>query len=198
MDPKDSYFQKLVELMDVLRGPQGCPWDKEQTRETLKPHLVEETYEVLHALDGTDANELCEELGDLLFQVIFHSRISKENGEFDVYAVCRKLYEKMIRRHPHVFGNAHYQDARELLRHWEDIKAVEKEISGRPNERESMLDGIPDKLPALYRAYQVSSKAARVGFDWPNIEEIREKLLEEFAELQRAIEEEASRGSKKR
>ena len=189
MDAERDYFRKLVELMDTLRGPQGCPWDREQTRETLKPMLMEEAYEVLGALDESDPEGLCEELGDLLFQVIFHSRISKENGEFDAYDVCRRIYEKMIRRHPHVFGTASYEDARDLLRNWEDIKASEKRSSGQKSERESLLDGVPENLPALYTTYQISSKAARVGFDWPNIEEIRDQFLEEFDELQRAVQE---------
>ncbi|MFB3068457.1 MAG: MazG nucleotide pyrophosphohydrolase domain-containing protein, partial [Acidobacteriota bacterium] len=110
-----NYFQKLLDLMDTLRGPEGCPWDKEQTRETLKPLLVEEAFEVLEALDGSDSAELCEELGDLLFQVIFHSRIAQEKGEFDIHDVCRRSYEKMVRRHPHVFGDEHYRDSAELL-----------------------------------------------------------------------------------
>ena len=131
MDREEDYFRKVVDLMDLLRSPQGCPWDQEQTRETLKPNLVEETYEVLHALDGTDPDELCEELGDLLLQVVFHSRISKEKGEFDAYEVCRRLCQKLVRRHPHVFGKAGYRDTQELLKHWEDIKAAERKASGR-------------------------------------------------------------------
>ena len=164
--------------MDTLRGPGGCPWDQEQTRETLKPLLVEEAFEVLEALDGSDSNELCEELGDLLFQ---------EKEEFDIHDVCRRSYEKMVRRHPHVFGDEHYRDSRELLRHWEEIKATEKELAGGAVTRESLLDGIPEKIPALYATYQMSSKAARVGFDWNSIEQIRDKLVEEFEELQDAL-----------
>jgi len=190
--PEDHYkthdFDKLVELMDTLRDPGGCPWDRDQTRETLKPMLIEESYEVLEALDKSDPRELCEELGDLLFQIIFHSRIAKEKGEFDAYDVCRRVYEKMVRRHPHIFGTATYQDARELLKHWEDIKAAEKQAAGRVNDRESMLDGIPANLPALYTTYQVSAKASRVGFDWPDIRQIRDKFLEEFSELESAAE----------
>ncbi len=181
-------FDKLVELMDTLRGPGGCPWDRDQNRETLKPMLIEESYEVLEALDKADPRELCEELGDLLFQIIFHSRIAKEKGEFDAYEVCRRVYEKMVRRHPHIFGTATYRDARELLKHWEDIKAAEKEAAGKVNDRESMLDGIPANLPALYTTYQVSAKASRVGFDWPDIRRIRDKFLEEFSELESAVE----------
>jgi tetrapyrrole methylase family protein / MazG family protein len=185
-DNKD-YFLKLVELMDVLRSPEGCPWDREQTRETLKPMLIEEAYEVLEALDKEDPQELCEELGDLLFQVVFHARIAKEKGEFDAQEVCRRVYEKMVGRHPHVFGDANYEDAKELLKHWEDIKAAEKRSTGRISARQSLLEGIPPGLPGVYTAYQIASKAARVGFDWPDIQGIRDKILEEFAELQEAI-----------
>lgn len=188
MAEEENYFHRLVELMDILRGPQGCPWDREQTRETLKPMLMEEAYEVLSELDGSDPDALCEELGDLLFQVIFHSRISKENGQFNAYDVCRRNYEKMVRRHPHVFGTATYADARQLLKDWENIKTKEKQLSGRKVSRKSLLDGIPGNLPALYVAYQISSKAARIGFDWPHIEGIRDQFLEEFQELKEAIQ----------
>ncbi len=183
-----NYFQKLLDLMDTLRGPEGCPWDKEQTRETLKPLLVEEAFEVLEALDGSDSAELCEELGDLLFQVIFHSRIAQEKGEFDIHDVCRRTYEKMVHRHPHVFGDESFRDSRELLRQWEDIKTAERKSAGLPTTRESILAGIPERIPALYASYQMSSKAARVGFDWNSIEEIRDKFLEEFQELQDALQ----------
>ncbi len=186
---EEDYFHKLLELMETLRGPDGCPWDQEQTRETLKPLLVEETYEVLEALDGSDPEELCEELGDLLFQVIFHSCIAQEKGEFDIHRVCRGSFNKMVARHPHVFGDASYKDSKELLQHWEEIKAAEKKAAGRKVTRESILDGIPEQIPALYGAYQTSSKAARVGFDWENLEGIRDQFLEEFEELQAAIQE---------
>lgn len=186
---EEDYFRKLLELMDTLRGPRGCPWDQEQTRETLKPLLVEEAYEVLEALDGSDPGELCEELGDLLFQVIFHSCIAKEQGEFDIHDVCRRSFEKMVARHPHVFGDLSYKDSKELLKHWEEIKTAERKQAGLEVTRESILDGIPDKMPALYVAYQTSSKAARVGFDWANLEGVRDKFLEEFEELQASIQE---------
>ena len=189
MNQKEDYFHKLLELMETLRGPNGCPWDREQTRETLKPLLVEEAYEVLEALDGSNPEELCEELGDLLFQVVFHSSIAKEQKEFDIHDVCRRSFDKMVGRHPHVFGDASYKDSGELLKHWEDIKTAEKEKAGQKVTRESILDGIPDKIPALYGAYQTSSKAARVGFDWENLEGIRDQFLAEFEELQAAIQE---------
>lgn len=184
-----NHFQKLVELVGVLRGPQGCPWDQEQTRETLKPLLVEEAYEVLEALDNSDSQELCDELGDLLFQVIFHSCIASEKGEFDINDVCRRSYEKMVGRHPHVFGESSYKTSQELLKDWEEIKTAEREAAGKTVSRKSLLDGIPSKLPSLYFAYQISSKAARVGFSWENIEGIQEKLLEECEELCVALEE---------
>lgn len=188
MEEKD-HFARLVELMDVLRGPEGCPWDREQTRETLKPMLVEEAFEVLEALDREDPDELCEELGDLLFQIVFHSRIAKERGEFDVYEVSRRVYEKMVARHPHVFGDVSFADSQELLRNWEDIKAAEKTGQGRSPDRESLLDGIPEQLPSMYTTYQMTSKAARVGFDWSDIEGIRQKVLEEFEELAEVLAE---------
>ncbi len=184
----NDYFHKLVVLMETLRGPDGCPWDREQTRESLKPMLIEEAYEVLEALDGSDAEELREELGDLLFQVIFHSQIAQEKKEFDIYDVCRELYLKMVRRHPHVFGDETIADSKDLLRNWEEIKVAEKKQAGRKVRKRSLLDGIPKKLPALYRTHQITAKAARVGFDWPDLEGVRQKCLEEFAELDEALE----------
>lgn len=186
MEERPDYFAKLVELMELLRSPEGCPWDREQDRETLKPMLVEETWEVLEALDGDDPDALCEELGDLLFQVVFHSQIARERGEFDAQEVCRRVYEKMVARHPHVFGDREIRDSRELLRNWEEIKANQQAAAGREKLRSSLLDGIPKGLPAMYRAFQVTAKAARVGFDWPDLEGLRDKLMEEFDELQAA------------
>ena len=174
--------------MDTLRSPEGCPWDREQTRETLKPMLIEEAYEVLEALDSPEPDDLCEELGDLLFQVVFHSRIAKERGEFDAHEVCRRVYEKMVRRHPHVFGDSSFETSEELLRNWEDIKAEEKKATGRAYaKKESLLDGIPQDLPTMYRTYQMTAKASRVGFDWPELSGLREKFLEEFQELEEAV-----------
>ena len=188
MSEHKDYFRELVKLMHVLRGPDGCPWDREQTRETLKAHLIEETYEVLDALDGEDPADLCDELGDLLFQVIFHSRIAQEREEFDIDEVCRRSYGKMVRRHPHIFGETHFRDSQELLRHWEDIKKAERKAAGGKVETRSLLDGIPENLPAIHHTYQISAKAARVGFDWPRIEGLREKLVEEFDELMEALQ----------
>jgi len=182
---KQADIQKLVDLVARLRGDNGCPWDREQTRETLKPMLIEEAHEVLDALDGSDAMELKGELGDLLFQVVFHAQIARENGEFDLADVIDRLHEKMIRRHPHVFGDADLRTAEDVLKNWEDIKADERGLlsSSHPESGKSLLDGIPTKLPALHEAFQMTAKAARVGFDWPDLDSILRKLQEEAAEL---------------
>jgi tetrapyrrole methylase family protein/MazG family protein len=182
---KQADIQKLVDLVARLRGQNGCPWDKEQTRETLKPMLIEEAYEVLDALDCRDPLELKEELGDLLFQIVFHAQIACEREEFDLADVINRLHEKMIRRHPHVFGHADLRTAEDILKNWEDIKANEKGVpsSSPPDSEKSLLDGVPTRLPALHEAYQMTAKAARVGFDWPDLNSILQKLEEEAAEL---------------
>lgn len=185
MDKKYADIEQLERLVEKLRGENGCPWDKEQTRETLKPMLIEEAYEVLDALDSGDPAELKDELGDLLFQVVFHAQISKERNEFALADVIDRSYEKMVRRHPHIFGDANLKTAEDVLKNWEDIKAAEKGIpsSSRPDAERSLLDGIPSKLPALHLAYQMTAKASRVGFDWAQLEDILEKLKEETSEL---------------
>ncbi len=185
MEKRPADIQKLVDLVDRLRGENGCPWDKEQTRETLKPMLIEEAFEVLESLDSPDPAELKEELGDLLFQIVFHAQISREKEEFQLADVVDRLHTKMVRRHPHVFGDADLKTSQDILRNWEDIKAAEKGIdsSAKPDSGKSLLDGIPEKLPALHKAYQMTAKAARVGFDWPRVEDILKKLNEESVEL---------------
>ncbi|HYK90677.1 MAG TPA: nucleoside triphosphate pyrophosphohydrolase [Acidobacteriota bacterium] len=185
---KRADIQKLVDLVERLRGENGCPWDREQTRESLKPMLIEEAYEVLDALDSASPSELKEELGDLLFQVVFHAQIAREKGEFHLADIIDRLHEKMIRRHPHVFGGADLRTAQDVLRNWEDIKAAEKgvESSSQPESQKSLLDGIPSNLPALHQAYQMTAKASRVGFDWTRLEDIIAKLEEEIAELREA------------
>jgi MazG family protein len=187
---KQADVQKLVELVERLRGDQGCPWDKEQTRETLKPMLIEEAYEVLDALDSADPAELKEELGDLLFQVVFHAQIAHEKGEFDLADVIDRLHGKMVRRHPHVFGSADLRTSEDVLKNWEDIKAAEKGVqsTSKPDSAKSLLDGIPSKLPALHEAYQMTAKASRVGFDWSELADVMKKLQEEAAEIQAARE----------
>jgi tetrapyrrole methylase family protein / MazG family protein len=182
---KQADIQKLVDLVERLRGENGCPWDRQQTRESLKPMLIEEAYEALDALDGGDPSELLDELGDLLFQVVFHAQIAREKGEFQLSDVIDRHHEKMIRRHPHVFGEARLETADAVLRNWEDIKAAERGIpsSSEPTSGKSLLDGVPSRLPALHEAYQITAKASRVGFDWPSLEGIVSKLREEAAEL---------------
>ncbi len=178
-------IQKLVDLVERLRGEDGCPWDREQTRETLKPMLIEEAYEVLDALDGASPAELKDELGDLLFQVLFHAQIAQEKGEFHLADIIDRLHDKMIRRHPHVFGDSSLRTTRDVLKNWEDIKAAEKGApsSSRPDSETSLLDGIPSKLPALHRANQLTAKASRVGFDWPDLQGVLQKLREEAEEI---------------
>jgi tetrapyrrole methylase family protein / MazG family protein len=185
---KSADITKLVTLVKQLRGENGCPWDKEQTRETLKPMLIEEAYEVLDALDANDPNELKEELGDLIFQVVFHAQIAQERGEFDLADVINRSHEKMVRRHPHIFGDADLKTSEDVLKNWEDIKAAEKGIpsSSNPDSQKSLLDGVPSKLPALHRAYQLTAKASRVGFDWTRLEEVLSKIREEASELTEA------------
>jgi tetrapyrrole methylase family protein/MazG family protein len=188
MERKSADIEKLASLVERLRGENGCPWDKEQTRETLKPMLIEEAYEVLDALDDGDPVELKEELGDLLFQVVFHAQISRERGEFDLSDVINRCHEKMVHRHPHIFGDVELNTAEDVLKNWEDIKAAEKGVpsTSRPESERSLLDGIPSKLPALHRAYQMTAKASRVGFDWSHLEDILSKLQEEASELAEA------------
>ena len=180
---KHADIQKLVELVERLRGENGCPWDREQTRETLKPMLIEEAYEVLDALDATDPLELKEELGDLLFQVVFHAQIASERGEFQLADIIDRLHDKMVRRHPHVFGDADLKTAGEVLRNWEDIKAAER----ASKQQHRVLDDVPVGLPALARAAKLTKRAARVGFDWPSTDEVFDKLDEEVAELRAEI-----------
>jgi tetrapyrrole methylase family protein/MazG family protein len=185
MEKKHADIEKLVSLVEQLRGENGCPWDKEQTRETLKPMLIEEAYEVLDALDADDPIELKEELGDLLFQVIFHAQIAREKDEFDLGDVIDRSHDKMVRRHPHIFGDADLKTSGDVLKNWEDIKAAEKGIqsASRPESERSLLDGIPSKLPALHRANQMTAKASRVGFDWEQLDDVLLKLKEEATEL---------------
>ncbi len=182
-------FERLVEIMATLRGPNGCPWDKEQDFNSLKPMLVEEVYEVLEAIENNDFDGLSEELGDLLLHVVFHAYLGKETGQFDVNTVIDKISEKLIRRHPHVFGNETAGTAEEVIKNWEAIKAKEKEqkLKNRTPEQRSPLEGIPSKLPAIHEAHQISSRVARVGFDWPDIEGIFDKLQEEVRELKDVI-----------
>ncbi len=190
--PVGGEFQKLVGVMARLRAPGGCPWDREQTHATLRTYLIEEAYEVLDAMDSGDDLKFAEELGDLLLQVLFHAQIAQEEGRFTIADVVREIYEKMIRRHPHVFGNKSAKTSADVLRNWEKIKEQErKEVQeGKDRKAEesgSVLDGVPRTLPALLEANQLTRKAARIGFDWENVEGIFAKLAEETGELQTAL-----------
>jgi tetrapyrrole methylase family protein/MazG family protein len=182
---KEPDLQKLADLVERLRGDNGCPWDRAQTRESLKPMLIEEAYEVLEALDSPNPEDLKEELGDLLFQVVFHAQIASERNEFQLSDIIDRLHDKMVRRHPHVFGDADLKTSEDVLRNWEDIKAAEKGVDSpsQPASQKSLLDGIPTNLPALHQAYQMTAKASRVGFDWLRLEDILKKFQEEAAEL---------------
>jgi len=187
-------FERAVAIMARLRAPGGCPWDREQTFDSIKPYTLEETYEVLEAIDNRDWEELPGELGDLLLQVLFYSQMAKEEGTFSIDQVLDRLSDKLVRRHPHVFGDVKADTTSEVLRNWEAIKAQEKaktqgdaETSGeQKNESskpESALTGVSSGLPALLEAGKLSSRAANVGFDWPNIDGLFDKLREETDEL---------------
>ena len=185
-------FDDLVQLMARLRSPEGCPWDREQTYETLAPMLLEEAYEAFEAVEEAREGrplELRDELGDLLFQIVFYAQVAAERREFTITDVTEAIHSKMVRRHPHVFGNEQAADAAEVLRNWEAIKAEEKRAAGKDERAasSSLLDGVSLKTPALMEAHQLSTKAARVGFDWQKIEDIFDKLHEEIDELRAAI-----------
>ncbi len=178
--PKDlKRFDSLVEIIAHLRGPQGCPWDKEQTHSSLREHLLEESYEVLEALDEANTEKLCAELGDLLLQVVLHSQVAMEVGEFEMGDVVQGINKKLLYRHPHVFGSAYAKDAGEVLVHWEELKKKERKAG------DGMLDGVPRTLPSLAYSQSVQDRVARVGFDWPSDEGVLDKLTEEIGEFKR-------------
>jgi MazG family protein len=177
-------FNRLLDVMTRLRSEGGCPWDREQTRESLKPYLIEEAYEVLDAIDSGDPAALQEELGDLLFQVVFHAEVGRERGEFAIADVLQRLIDKMVHRHPHVFADAAVGSAREALHQWEAIKQRDAEQAGN---RRSVLAGVPRALPALLRAQRLQSKAARVHFDWPDAAAAWHKVHEEVGETTEAL-----------
>jgi len=181
---KEEKFKELTDLMTRLRGPGGCPWDGEQSHESLKPYLIEETYEVIEAIDEGSSEMLKEELGDLLLQVVFHSELAREKGDFNINDVLEGLINKLISRHPHVFGDAEARSAEDVLTQWHKLKAAEK----KSKARDSVLDGIPPHLPSLQRAQKVTEKAARVGFDWERIDQVFEKVKEEIMEFEEAVE----------
>jgi tetrapyrrole methylase family protein/MazG family protein len=173
-------FDRLREIMDRLRDPGGCPWDREQTLSTLAPYLLEEAHEVAEAVAADEPAKLCEELGDLLLQIVFMTRIARENGWFDLDDVCNGISEKMVRRHPHVFGDREVEDAAEVIRNWEDIKRDER----AEETSSSALDGVPAALPGLLKAFRMTEKAAAVGFDWRKPADVMVKMREEMDELE--------------
>ena len=180
-------FQTLVDIVARLRAPGGCPWDREQTHESLKRNLLEECYEALEAIDQGEPQLLAEELGDLLVQIAFHADIAREAAEFELADVLTSVNRKLVRRHPHVFGDAQVADAREVERNWERIKQAERDQAGT---RQSPVDGIPRDLPALTYAQLMQDRVARVGFEWDDISGVLDKVLEEVDELRRAATDE--------
>lgn len=180
-------FQRLHEIVSILRSPGGCPWDREQTHESIRKNLIEETYEVLETIDDDDPDHMREELGDLLLQIMLHSQMEEETGAFTVYDVIQELNEKLIYRHPHVFGNLSAEDAEAALNNWEAMKAEEKKRIGIEPERQSAISGVPRDLPALMKAYKLQKKAAKAGFDWEEIGGVWSKLEEEIRELKEAV-----------
>jgi len=178
-----SEMDRLKQIMARLRGPDGCPWDREQTLGSLATFLLEETHEVLDAMGSGTAAAHREELGDLLFQIVFQARVAEEEGSFDLDDVMRDIGDKIVRRHPHVFGDASLETSEQVLKQWEQIKVEERRAKGDG----SMFSGVPEELPALLKAMRISSKAARVGFDWPDLKSLLEKLEEEKRELLHAL-----------
>lgn len=176
-------FDYLTQVIETLRSPEGCPWDREQTHESLRKYLIEESYEVIEAINEQDDEALADELGDVLLQVLLHAQIGKEEGSFEIADVIEHLTDKMIRRHPHVFGNTHVDNAEQVLVNWAEIKKQER---GEERKEESILSGIPKSYPNLLRAYEIQKKVAKVGFDWESVDEVVQKVLEELNELQLA------------
>jgi MazG family protein len=190
-------FERAVSIMARLRAPGGCPWDREQTFESIRPYTLEETYEVLEAIDNRDWHELIGELGDLLLQVLFYAEMAKEQGSFSMDDVLDRLANKLVERHPHVFGDVKAETSSDVLRNWEALKAEEKkrrlEAGGgksakKEEDPQSVLAGVSPAIPALLEAYKLSSRAAHVGFDWPNVNGLFDKLHEEVGELQEQLE----------
>ncbi len=184
-------FERAVAIMARLRGEGGCPWDREQTFDSIKPYTLEETYEVLEAIDQRDWEELPAELGDLLLQVLFYAQMAKDDGRFSIDEVLERLSAKLVDRHPHVFGDVKAETSSEVLRNWEALKAEEKKKNRKHKDQSapSLMAAVSTAMPALMEAHKLSSRAARAGFDWPNVESLFEKLREETEELREQLEE---------
>jgi MazG family protein len=190
-----QWFEKLVAVQARLRAPGGCPWDREQTHHSLRTYLIEEAYEVLEALESGNDAKFAEEMGDLLLQIVFHSQIAREEGRFTVSDVIREIHDKMIRRHPHVFGETRAKDSAEVLRNWEQIKAEERRLGTKkksanekvPADEPSLLDGVSRALPATLEGFQLTRKASRIGFDWNDASGVIAKMREETEELRNAL-----------
>jgi MazG family protein len=185
MSRASEAVERLLAIMTRLRGPDGCPWDREQTLRSLRPYALEETYEVLEAIDSGDVREHCEELGDLLLQIVFQAELRREEGRFEFADVATAIADKLVSRHPHVFGDADVRDAEGVLKQWAALKREEKKAKGGGH---SVLEGVPRELPALARADRLTEKASRIGFDWPDAAGARAKVDEELRELDEAIE----------
>lgn len=186
MQLPDRPIDRVLEIMRILRSPHGCPWDRQQTLTTLKPYLLEECHEEIEAVEAGEPRRICEELGDVLLQIVFQSQICAESGWFTFEDVAAALAAKLVRRHPHVFGNMTVDGPDEVLRNWETIKRAESQDTAATTS--SLMDGVPRTLPALRRANQIQQRAARAGFDWPNRAGILDKLEEEIRELRDAAE----------
>lgn len=184
------HIKAVNELIETLRGEKGCPWDRKQTPQSMTLYLTEEVYELADAVESEDPDQICEELGDVLFQLLFIAKLFEEKGLFDIEDAAARIREKMIRRHPHVFGEATVKDAEDVRNRWHQIKRKEKNNSSR----ESLLDSIPPKQPALMRAFRISERAARTGFDWDDIAGVMEKTEEEWAEFRAEVAKQQDRG----
>ncbi|MDD5456066.1 MAG: nucleoside triphosphate pyrophosphohydrolase [Candidatus Margulisbacteria bacterium] len=184
-------YQELTDIVKKLLSPEGCPWDREQTHETLKNYLIEEAYEFVEAVEENDYLKMEEELGDLLFHVVIHSVIAEQNNKFSLQSVAEKISQKMIRRHPHVFGDGKVSSVDEVWKNWDSIKRKEKKEKSDNNKAESMLHNVPKNLPALLRAEKIQKRVARVGFDWADVSKVWNKVHEELQELKDAVKEDS-------
>lgn len=191
-DPAGARFERLVDIMRRLRAPDGCPWDREQTPASLRPFVLEETYEVLEAIESESPAHLCEELGDFLFEAVFLAQMSEEAGHFTIGDAIDSICDKLVRRHPHVFARGERDQpltSSQVIENWETLKARERAATGAgPRPPKTSLDGVPKTLPALLRAYEISARAAAVGFDWARADDVLDKIDEEAAEIRREVE----------